>query len=169
MGDALMEIAIRAAVIFVLIWLVIRATGKRQISQLSAFEFILLIVLGDLITQGVLEDDTSITGALIAVCVFGLLSAGLAWLTSRFPRTRPTLQGLPAIIVHRGTVIEEELDAEGMPLYDVHEAAREKGIRDLGEVELAVLEPDGKFSFFTYPAGGGGSAEDEETGSQQQT
>lgn len=181
-----MEIAIRAVVVFVLLWVVIRATGKRQISQLSAFEFILLVVLGDLIAQGVVEQDTSITGAAIAVSVFALMSSGLAWVTYRFKRTRPVLQGMPAVVVHHGEVIREELDLEGLPIDDLHEAAREKGIRDLADVELAVLEPDGKFSFFTYPEGngsagapsGGGAsagepsdedAANDETGSQQVT
>jgi uncharacterized membrane protein YcaP (DUF421 family) len=172
-----MEIAIRAIVVFVIIWLVIRVTGKRQISQLSAFELILLVVLGDLIAQGVLEEDTSITGAAIAVCVFALMSSALAWLSYRFTATRPALQGLPAIVVHQGRVIEKQLELEGLPLFELHEAAREKGIRDLADVEVAVLEPDGKFSFFTYPAGDGGSgdsgepsdedAANDETGSQQ--
>lgn len=168
MGAALMEIVLRAAIIFVVLWLVIRSTGKRQISQLSAFEFILLIVLGDLITQGVLEEDTSITGAVIAVCVFALLPSLMAWITYRFPNSRPALQGLPAVVVHHGKVIEEEMRIEAIPLFDLHEAARENGIRNLAEVELAVLEPDGKFSFFTYPRGEGGSSEDDRTGGEQQ-
>lgn len=143
-----MEIVIRAAITFVTLWFVVRVTGKRQISQLSAFELILLVTLGDLVAQGVLQDDTSLTGAVLAVGTFAVLSVLVSWVSWRFPRTRPALSGQPAVVVERGEVNEDMLANERMPIDDLLEAAREKGIRDLGEVDLAVLEPDGTFSFF---------------------
>jgi uncharacterized membrane protein YcaP (DUF421 family) len=143
-----MDVAIRAAVLFVVLWLVIRASGKRQISQLSAFEFILLITLGDLVAQGVLEEDMSITGATIVASTFALLSVAVSWVSWRFRTTRPAIAGIPTIIIRDGKVLEHVLAYERLPVDELLEAARERGIRDLADVELAILEPDGTFSFF---------------------
>lgn len=96
MGDALMNVALRAGVIFLVLWLVIRVSGKREISQLSAFELILLVTLSDLVAQGVLGEDTSLTGAVIAVVTFALLSVLLSWITWRFPTSRRALAGADA-------------------------------------------------------------------------
>jgi uncharacterized membrane protein YcaP (DUF421 family) len=159
-----MDIVIRAAITFVALWFVVRVTGKRQISQLSAFELILLVTLGDLVAQGVLQDDTSLTAAMLAVGTFALLSVLVSWVSWRFPRTRPALTGQPVVVVERGEVNEEVLANERMPIDDLFEAAREQGIRAITEVDLAVLEPDGTFSFFVRtrerPGAEGGTGTD---------
>ncbi len=156
-----MDVAIRAAVLFAILWLVIRASGKRQISQLSAFEFILLITLGDLVAQGVLEEDMSITGATIVASTFALLSVGVSWVSWRFARTRPAIAGMPTVVIRDGEVLEQVLGYERLPVDELHEAAREKGIRDLADVDLAILEPDGTFSFFVEPDPGPGRGSDD--------
>ncbi len=114
-----MSVVIQATVVFAVLWLVVRVVGKRELSQLSAFDLILLVVIGDLIAEGVISEDTSVTGAVIAVSTFSLLTVALSWLSWRFPRTQRALEGIPTLL-----------------------------IRDLDRVEWAVLEQDGSFSFF---------------------
>ncbi|TDD72049.1 DUF421 domain-containing protein [Jiangella aurantiaca] len=147
-GAALMDIVVRAAVVFVILWLVLRMSGKRQVTQLSAFDLILLVTLGDLISQTVLQEDLSLTGGTLAVATFALLSVLLSWLSWRFKRPRKLFQGEPTVIIKDGKVDDEVLRYERLPIDDVLEAAREHGIRDLGDVDLMVLEPDGTFSVF---------------------
>ena len=143
-----MDVVIRSIFTFVLLWFVLRVSGKREVTQLSAFELILLVTLGDLVSQTVLQEDFSLTGATLAVGTFTVLSILLSWTGWRFPRTRPVLDGEPAVLLRNGEVDEEILRYERLPLDDVLVAAREHSVRDLAEVDLVVLEPDGTFSFF---------------------
>ncbi|MGH3372946.1 MAG: DUF421 domain-containing protein [Nocardioidaceae bacterium] len=143
-----MDIVIRAALVFVVLGLVIRITGKRQIAQLSAFDLILIVTMGDLIGQTVLQEDYSLTAGLLAVLTFGVLSmvvgAAMYWL----PRSRPVLRGQPTVFLRDGKPDQEVMRYELIHRDDLDEAAREAGIRDLADIDLAIMETDGTFSFF---------------------
>ena len=143
-----MEIILRATVIFAVLWLVTRVVGKRELGQLSAFELVLLVTMGDLVQQGVTQEDYSVTGAVLAVGTFAVLSVLLSYVSWRFPRSRPALEGQPAVVVRDGRMQDDVMRLERLPDTDLMEAARKQGIRDLSEVDLAVLENDGSLSFF---------------------
>lgn len=143
-----MEIVIRAGVMFVFLWVVTRVVGKRELGQLSAFELVLLVTMGDLVQQGVTQEDYSVTGAVLTVGTFALMSVGLSYVSWRFPRTRPVLEGRPAVVVRDGAMQHDVMRMERMSDTELLEAARKEGIRDLAEVDLAVLENDGSLSFF---------------------
>ena len=149
-----MDVIIRATLVFVLLWFVLRVSGKRQVTQLSAFELILLVTLGDLISQTVMQEDLSLTGGALAVATFTLLSILLSWVSWRFNASRPVLDGEPTILLRDGVVDEDVLRYERLPLDHLFAAAREHGVRDLADVDLVVLEADGTFSFFTRSGGG---------------
>jgi uncharacterized membrane protein YcaP (DUF421 family) len=142
-----MEIVIRAAVMFVFVLFVIRAMGSKELSELSAFQFVLLITMGDLIQQGVTQEDQSITGAMLAVSVFALLSVAISVVTFRWQRGRRLVTGWPVMIVRDGRVLGDVLKIERLTLDQVQEAARQQGIDDLAKVRFGVLEPDGQLSF----------------------
>ena len=143
-----MEIILRATVIFTVLWLVTRVVGKRELGQLSAFELVLLVTMGDLVQQGVTQEDYSLTGAVLAVATFALLSVLLSYVSWRFPRTRSAVEGQPAVVVRDGRMQGDVMRMERLPDTDLMEAARKQGIRDLADVDLAVLENDGSVSFF---------------------
>ncbi|MGN0063025.1 MAG: DUF421 domain-containing protein [Nocardioides sp.] len=143
-----MDILVRSAIIFVFLWLVVRLGGKREVAQLSAFDMILLITVGDLVSQAVLQEDYSLTAAVISVATFSLAGLLLGAVVRRFPRTRPVLAGTPAVVVRDGEPLLDVLSGERLTLADLHEAAREQGVRRLRDIELCVLEVDGSFSFF---------------------
>jgi uncharacterized membrane protein YcaP (DUF421 family) len=149
-----MEIVIRAAVLFAFLWLVTRAVGKRELSQLSAFELVLLVSMGDLVQQGITQEDYSVTGAMLAIGTFALLSVLLSYLSWRLPRSRALLEGRPAIVVRRGELQDAVMRHERLTDSELQEAARKDGVRDLADVDLAVLENDGSISFFTRTASG---------------
>jgi uncharacterized membrane protein YcaP (DUF421 family) len=144
-----MDILIRSLVIFLLLWMVVRVGGKREVAQLSAFDMILLVTVGDLVSQGVVQEDYSLTAAVIAVSTFTLAGIALNAVTFRYPRFRPWLAGRARIVVRDGEPLLDTLAGERMTIQDVHEAARQQGIRRLSDIELCVLETDGSFSFFT--------------------
>ena len=147
-----MDVLVRALIVFVFLWVVVRITGKREVAQLSAFDMILLVTFGDLVSQGIVQEDYSVTAALIAVSTFAVASMAISLLDIRFPFLRPALAGRARIVVRDGEPLLEVLQGERMTIDDLHEAAREKGIRSLRDIELCVLETDGGFSFFTYDA-----------------
>ena len=144
-----MDVVIRSLVIFLLLWMVIRVSGKREVAQLSAFDLILLVTVGDLVSQGVVQEDYSLTAAVVAVSTFSLASIALARLGFWFPAARPALAGVPRVVIRDGEPVMDVLNAERITMDDVFEGCRKQGIRSLREVELCVLETDGTFSFFT--------------------
>jgi uncharacterized membrane protein YcaP (DUF421 family) len=145
-----MEIVVRAAIMFVFVLVVIRALGSKELSELSAFQFVLLITIGDLIQQGVTQEDQSITGAMLAVSVFALRAVAISAASVRWPRGRRIVAGSPIMIVRDGRVLSDVLRVERLTLDQVQEAARQEGITDLSQVRFGVLEPDEQLSFLKY-------------------
>ncbi|BAH48705.1 DUF421 domain-containing protein [Rhodococcus opacus] len=144
-----MEIVVRAAVLFLFLWVITRVVGRSTVGELSTFQLVLYVVMGDLVQQGVTQQDYSVTSAVLAVGVFALLTLALAWANARFPRVRGVTHGVPVIIVRDGIPDLDRLRTERMSLDDLMADARQKGIRRFDEIELAVLETNGRVSFFT--------------------
>lgn len=144
-----MEIALRAVVVFLFLWGVTRAVGRSTLGELSTFELLLYVTMGDLVQQAVTQQDASVTGALIAISVFAVLTVALSWVQWRFPRARSVVNGTPVIVVRDGARVERAVRQQRLSDADLFAAARQQGIRSLDEVELAVLEADGRISFFT--------------------
>lgn len=142
-----MEIVIRAAVVFAFLWLLIRVMGKKELAEMSAFELVLLVVIGDLVQQGVTQEDMSVTGAALAVGTIALLVLLSSYLGFRSERARGVIGGLPVLVVRDGEVLPDALEVERLTRDEVVSAAREQGIASLGDVVVGVLEPDGRFSF----------------------
>lgn len=142
-------VVLHSAAVFAFLWLVMRVVGKREMSQMSAFDLVLVVVLGDLVTESVLAEDTSLTAAVTAVSVFALLTIAASWASWRWPRRRAFFEGIPTPLISHGRILHEALRLERVTVDDLREAARAEGHRSLDEIEWAVLEPDGQFSFFT--------------------
>lgn len=144
-----MEIVIRAVAVFLFLWLVTRAVGRSTLGELSTFELLLYVVMGDLVQQAVTQQDYSVTAGMLAVGTFAVLTVALSWAQWRFPRTRPVIAGRPLLVVADGRPVEDGMRRQRLALADLLVAAREQGIRSLRDVEYAVLETDGRISFFT--------------------
>jgi uncharacterized membrane protein YcaP (DUF421 family) len=142
-----MEIMARATAVYFFLWLLTRGLGKRVLSEMTAFEMILLVTIGDLIQQGVTQEDYSVTGAFLAVGTIGAWILLFSVLDFRSDRARVLIDGMPVVVVKDGHPLEDVLAYERVPLEDVLAEARNQGISNLRDVRLAVLEPDGKFSF----------------------
>jgi len=153
------EIVLRALVIFLFLWLVTRAVGRTTLGELSTFELLLYVTMGDLVQQAVTQQDYSVTGGILAVSTFALLTVTLSWIQWRFPRVRPVLSGRPVLVFADGQPIRDGMRRERLSLADLLVAAREQGIRHTSEIEYAVLEADGKISFFTRDPDDAGAPE----------
>jgi uncharacterized membrane protein YcaP (DUF421 family) len=141
-----MDLVIRATVVFFFILLVTRIAGRRELGELEPFDLILLVVLGDLVQQGITQSDQSVTGTLIVISTIGLLSVAVSWLSFRSRRVRRLTAGEPLVLVQDGRPIERNLRRERITLDDVEEEARRAQIASLAEVQWAILEDDGHIS-----------------------
>src|SRR4051794_18000793 len=142
-----MDIVLRAAVVFLLILLVTRVVGKRELSSLEPYDLILLVVIGDLVQQGVTQSDYSLTGSVLAILTITVLTVVTSYLSFRFRAIRPVVEGAPVVLIERGRLIDQNLRRERLTLDELRAEARQQQISSLDEVEWAVLETNGKVSF----------------------
>jgi uncharacterized membrane protein YcaP (DUF421 family) len=147
-----MEIVFRAAVVFLFLWAITRAVGRSTLGELSAFELLLFVTMGDLIQQGVTQQDYSLTGAMLAVGTVALLTVGFSYVDWRWRRARPVVHGVPVVVVSDGLPAVDAMRGERLSMDDLMASARENGIERFSDVRLAVLETDGRISFFTKPS-----------------
>jgi uncharacterized membrane protein YcaP (DUF421 family) len=145
-----MDLALRTVFVFVLILVVTRAVGRRELASLEPFDVILLVVIGDLVQQGVTQSDYSLTGATIVIATLAVMTVATAYLSFRFRRLRPILEGEPVVLVADGRIIERALRRQRLTVDEIGAEARQQQIGSLGEVRYAVLETSGKISFVTH-------------------
>jgi uncharacterized membrane protein YcaP (DUF421 family) len=150
-----MEVVFRSVAIFVMLWLLLRIMGKRELAEMTAFELVLLVVMGDLVQQGATQEDFSFTGAVLAAGTIALLTALTSAVSWRWRSARPVIEGKPVVVVRDGHLLEDALDLEHVTVDELREAARRNGIDDFDRVSWCVLEPDGRFSFLQRDAGDG--------------
>lgn len=141
-----MDLVIRATVVFGFIFLVTRIAGRRQLSELEPFDVILLVVLGDLVQQGITQSDESVTGTLIVISTITLLSVTVGWLSFRFGRVRLITEGEPIILIYDGEIVEPNLRRERLTRSDLEEEARGQQLSSLDDVRYAILEDGGTIS-----------------------
>ncbi|BBE33492.1 DUF421 domain-containing protein [Sphingosinicella microcystinivorans] len=148
-----MDIVLRASAVFVILYLLLRLLGKRELGQLTPFELLVMIVMGDLIQQGVTHNDFSLTGALLAVATFGFLALLLSWITYLSPAMECLLDGKPRVVIRDGTIIAENLRRDRVTRAELESEMRLAGIASLKDVAWAIIEPQGKISFIKSDGG----------------
>jgi uncharacterized membrane protein YcaP (DUF421 family) len=142
-----MDLVFRTVFVFVLIFAVTRAVGRRELSSMEPFDMILLVVIGDLVQQGVTQSDYSLTGATTVIATVALLTVLTAWLSFRVRGLRPLLEGDPILVIVDGRVHERNLRRQRMTVDELEAEARQQQIASLDDVRFAVLETNGKISF----------------------
>jgi uncharacterized membrane protein YcaP (DUF421 family) len=145
-----MEIIIRTTLVFWLLWLLTRGTGKKELAQLSAFELVLIVVLGDIVQQAVTQEDYSVTGAALAVVTLAAWVLLLSAVQYRFGAARRVLTGSPVVLVWDGVPLDDAMRHELVSDEDLLEAARSQGIESLDDIRAAVLEADGAVAFIEH-------------------
>lgn len=116
--------------------------------------------MGDLVQQSVTQQDFSVTAGFLSVGTFALLTIALSWINARSPRLRPITHGTPVLVVQDGEPLLDVLRGERMALDDLISAARQQGVERIGDIRIAVLETNGRLSFFTRSAEGGDGSTD---------
>jgi uncharacterized membrane protein YcaP (DUF421 family) len=142
-----MDIVLRAFVLYVFIVFVMRVIGRRELSSMTPFDLVLLIILGDAIQQGLTQDDYSVTGAILAVATIATLQVLTSYLSYRSKKARTVLEGDPIVLVDHGQIVQGNLKRERMTEDEVAEEMRQQQIASLDEVDWAIIEANGSISF----------------------
>lgn len=159
-----MDIVLRATVMFVVLYGLLRLLGKRELGQMTPFELILIVVMGDLIQQGVTHNDFSLTGAVLAIGTFAFWGLMMSWLTYLSPRAEKWLEGEPRVIIRDGELLADNLRRDRMTRAEVEAEMRLAGIGSMKDVAWAILERQGKISFIKRDDDDGPPANKDDTG-----
>ena len=149
---------LRAGVIYLLVMVLVRASGKRAVGQFTPFDLILLILIGNAVQNGINGGDNSLTGALIMATTLIALNYLVAFMTSRSARVERVVEGVPVVLARNGRLFEAVLRRELVSRDDFQESLRMNGLDDVADVELALLETNGTISVVPREGGNAGRA-----------
>jgi uncharacterized membrane protein YcaP (DUF421 family) len=137
----------RVTLIYGFLLVLFRLAGKRALAQMTSFDLVLVMVIGDATQQALIGDDFTVGTALVAIACLVLLDVGLGYVKARWAAVDRVMDGLPVVLVDRGRPLLDRMKREGIDLSDILTAGREQhGLRQLSEIEYAVLERSGGLS-----------------------
>ena len=149
-----MDIVLRASVMFAILFALLRLMGKRELGQMTPFELVMLVVVGDLIQQGITHNDFSLTGATLAIATFAFWTVVLGWVVYLSPRAQRVVEGAPRVLIRDGALIKGNLRRDRLTVAEIESEMRLAGIAHLKDVAWAILEPEGRISFIKKDSGG---------------
>ena len=149
-GAVLLNIVLRTGVIYLLVLIGVRLSGKREVGQMTPFDLTLLLLISNSVQNAMTGPDTSLAGGVVAACTLLILNYFIADLSGANRRFRKFIQGQPSMLIHDGEVIESHMAKEHVSMDELQRAMREHGIADYHQVAIGVLEIDGSFSFLRY-------------------
>jgi uncharacterized membrane protein YcaP (DUF421 family) len=142
-----METVLRAVAIYLFLMIVFRISGKRALAEMNAFDMVLLLIIGESVSQGLMGDDFSITTALVLVTTLVLMEIALGFIKQKSQVAERWLDDVPLIVVEHGKPLRDRMDRVRVDEEDVLEAARSlHGLETLQQVKYAVVERSGSIS-----------------------
>jgi uncharacterized membrane protein YcaP (DUF421 family) len=146
----LVQIVVRTLVIYLVVLLGVRLSGKREVGQMTPFDLTLLLLISNAVQNAMTGPDTSLVGGIIAAATLLVVNYLVAEVSGMNRRFRRFIQGSPSLLVHDGQVLASHMAKEHVSLDELMRALREHGIGSLQEVAIAVLEVDGTISCLKY-------------------
>jgi uncharacterized membrane protein YcaP (DUF421 family) len=141
-----METVVRVVVIYIFLLAGMRILGKREFGQLSPHEFVVLLIIPEMVSTALNQGDTTLTNAVVGTCtIFGLVFL-TSMLTQRFKGFGKLVTDTEAVLVFNGTPIEDTMNRERVTPEDVMTEARKAGVMSISQIQYAILEPDGKIA-----------------------
>jgi len=149
-SHVLLEIALRTGIIYFVVLIGVRLSGKREVGQMTPFDLTLLLLISNAVQNAMTGPDTSLLGGAVAATTLLVLNYFVADLSGVNRRFRKFIQGQPSLLMHDGQVISSHMAKEHVSMDELERAMREHGIATMHDVALAVLEVDGSISFLKY-------------------
>jgi uncharacterized membrane protein YcaP (DUF421 family) len=142
-----MDSVIKSAIVFLVLWLVIRASGRRTLGQLTVFDFILFLIIGGVAQRALTAQDYSLTHAFLIIATFVVIDVLVSLVERDVPPVAGILKGLPTVVVENGRVLSGRLRRARLTEDDVLQAARRlHGLETMNEIKFAIFEASGEIS-----------------------
>jgi uncharacterized membrane protein YcaP (DUF421 family) len=143
---SILEVALRTVIIYAVVLVGIRLTGKREVGQMATYELVLILLLANAVQNAMTGPDTSLAGGVVGACTLLIANAIVTRASSRSSKLRATLEGTPTVLILKGKVIKKNMEKEHIANEELEQALREHGISTSEDVGIAVLEVDGSIS-----------------------
>lgn len=144
--NPLLDIVVRTATVYLVLLVLLRITGKRQVGQLTPFDLLLLLLLANAVQNAMTGPDTSVPGGLIAAGTLFMVNMVVAWVTRRNRGAASLVEGTATLLIRHGQMLQQNLEREGITEEDLLRALREHGVEQVNLVRAAILEVDGTIS-----------------------
>ncbi|WP_085582382.1 MULTISPECIES: DUF421 domain-containing protein [unclassified Pseudomonas] len=149
-----MDSVLRAAAMYVALMVLFKIAGRRSLAELTTFDFVLLMIIGEATQQALLGDDFSLTNAMLVIVTLIAIDVGFSLLKQRSARVSRLIDGEPTIIVEHGKLLHRRLRHARLVEADVMEAARSsQGIERIEQIKFAIIERNGKISVIPQESG----------------
>ncbi len=145
-----LQIALRTGIIYLVVLIGVRVSGKREVGQMTPFDLVLLLLISNSVQNAMTGPDTSLLGGVIAAATLLVLNYVVGTLSGSSRGFRRIVEGEPSLLVHDGKPIEAHMKSEKVSMDELQRAMREHGIANCHDVALAVLEVDGSISCLKY-------------------
>jgi uncharacterized membrane protein YcaP (DUF421 family) len=144
-----LDVIFRSTIIYLFIVAALRLFGKKELAQLSVIDLVFILLISNSVQNAMVgPDSTLVNGIIAATTLFGV-NALLKYFLFRSKRLNQFVQGVPVMLIHKGSVIAESLRRERMTMEELEAAVREHGIETVADVDLAVMEVDGNISILS--------------------
>lgn len=144
-----LEIVGRSVIVYLFIVVAIRIAGKKELAQLSVIDLVFILLISNAVQNAMVGPDNSLIGGLIAAASLFLVNIILKFITYKFKKVDEIFEGEPVILIHKGKILQKNLDKEKIPLDELEASVREHGVEKIEDVDLAILEVDGNISIIS--------------------
>ncbi len=149
-NHTLLEIVLRTVVVYTVMLIGIRLTGKREVGQMTPFDLVMVLLIANAVQNSMVGPDVSLNGGLVSAVTLLALNALVTRAVWRYKKVRRWVEGSPTLLVHNGLVLKDHLAKERLTLDDLRQVLREHGVASVSDVKVAVLEVDGTVSVLKY-------------------
>ncbi len=143
---SLLDVALRSTAVYVFMIIAFRIFGKRELSQLSIADLVLIVLISNAVQNAMVGENTSLLGGLTAATVLFSLNMLLGYLMFRFKKIRTLVESEPVTLIYNGKVLRKNLESVLLTMDELNSAVREHGVEKTEDVSLAILEVDGNIS-----------------------
>ncbi len=149
-AHVLVEIVLRTAVIYAVVLIGVRLSGKREVGQMTPFDLTLLLLISNAVQNAMTGPDTSLAGGIVAAATLLIMNYFVAEVSGGNRRFRKFIEGQPTLLIHDGKILGAHMAKEHVSMDELQRSLREHGIGTHNDVALAVLEVDGSISCLKY-------------------